>query len=68
MHIFLHLSAFNIKNIYQDFYISEDIVPLWCKVVLHERFLSPTIPQVKDQVTQETDMRVFNINWKRKLK
>ena len=33
--------------------ISEDIVPLWCKVVLHESFLTATVPEVEHQVAKK---------------
>ena len=33
--------------------ISEDIVPLWCKIVLHESFLTATVPEVKHQVAKK---------------
>ena len=33
--------------------ISEDIVPLWRKIVLHESFLTATVPEVKHQVAKK---------------
>ena len=33
--------------------ISEDIVPLWCKIVLHESFLTATVPEVEHQVAKK---------------
>ena len=34
-------------------HISEDIVPLWCKIVLHESFLTATVPEVEHQVAKK---------------
>lgn len=63
MHIFIQLSALHIEYIYEYFYIPEDIIPLWGKVVLHECFLPSAIPKVQDQITEESDMRVLHIDW-----
>jgi len=40
VHVFIQLSAFNIKDIDQHLYVPEDIVSLTGKIVLHEGFLS----------------------------
>ena len=33
--------------------ISENVISLWGKVVLHESLLTPTIPQVENKVAQK---------------
>jgi hypothetical protein len=40
VHVFIQLSAFNIKDIDQHLYVPKDIVSLTGKIVFHEGFLS----------------------------
>ena len=42
--------------------ISEDIVSLWSKIVLHESLLTSTIPQVEYKIAKQPHMGVLNIN------
>ena len=42
--------------------ISENVFSLGREVVLHERLLATAIPQVQGQVTQQSHVRVFNVD------
>ena len=62
MEVLLELPGLHVKDIDEDLHVAEDVVPLRGEVVLHEGLLTPTVPEVEDQIAQEPHVRVLHVN------
>lgn len=60
--VFVHLAALHVKNIDEDPNVLEDSCSLRGEITVHEGILSAAVPQVEDEVPQETNMILLNVN------
>jgi len=60
--VLVNLSALHIEDIDQHLNITEYVVPLGSEIVLHERLLPTTIPQIQHQIAQKSDIRLLDID------
>lgn len=56
VHVSVQLPALYIEDVDKDGDIPEDVVFLRLKVLLHERLLPATVPEVQHQIAQESDV------------
>ncbi len=63
MYVLVNLSALHVEDIDQHLNITEYVVPLCSEIVLHERLLTTTIPQIQHQIAQESDIRLLDIDY-----
>lgn len=60
--IFLSLSTFDVEDINQDTDVLEDGGPLRGKIAVHEGVLSAAVPEVEDEVAQESNMVLLDVD------
>lgn len=60
--ILIGLAALDIEDIYHDTDVLEDGRALGSKVGVHEGVLATTIPEVKDEVTEKTNVILLNVD------
>lgn len=68
MHVVVQFPTFHIEHINENFNIPENVILLRSKILLHERFLATTIPEIQHQVSQEAHMGVLNVDYSIKKK
>lgn len=62
MHVVVQLTALHVEHVDEHFDIPEDVVLLRRKVLLHERLLSATVPEIQHQIAQKANVRVLDVD------
>lgn len=62
MNVLLLLVRIHVENVDENLNVSKDVVSLVGQVVLHESFLTATVPKVEYKASQKTDVRVLHID------
>ena len=60
--VFIHLAALHVENIDEDPNVLEDGCSLGGEITVHECILAAAVPQIEDEVPQETNMVLLNVN------
>lgn len=53
MHVIVEFSTFDVEYVDQHLHISENVILLWRKILLHKAFLASAIPQVQHYKSYE---------------
>ena len=62
MNVLVYFATLNVKHINEHFNIAEYVVSLSRKIMFHESLLTTAVPQVKHQITQESHIRLLDVN------
>lgn len=57
-----HLPTLDVEHVYQDPYVLEDGCTLGSEVAVHEGILPAAIPEVENEVAEETNMVLLDVD------